>query len=56
MPRNRQHQPKGTIDLRILKDGVFPFEDQRHDKGDRVLNVPEAVASKLIEAGHAEAL
>ena len=56
MPRHKQNAPKGTIDLMILSDGVFPFEDVRRDKGERALNVPEASAKLLIEAGHAKPL
>jgi len=56
MPRHKQNAPKGTIDLRILRDGVFPFEDVRKDEGETVLNVPEEIAHKLIEAGHAKPL
>jgi hypothetical protein len=56
MPRHKQNAPKGTIDLRILRDGVFPSEDARKDEGDIALNVPEQDAKRLIEAGHAKPL
>lgn len=56
MPRHKQNAPKGTIDLRILRDGVFPFTDVRMDNSDIALNVPDIDAKKLIEAGHAKPL
>lgn len=56
MPRHKQNAPKGTIDLRILRDGVFPFEGVCKNNGETALNVPEADAKVLIERGHAKPL
>ena len=43
----------GTVKLLILRDGVFPFEDIRKDKGDECV-ATEEVAAILIERGHAK--
>ena len=56
MTRHKQNAPKGTIDLRILRDGVFVNEGVRKETGETALNVPEADAKAMIEAGHAKPL
>ncbi len=45
----------GTVKLRILRDGVFPFADIRRDTGDECV-ATEEVAKLLIERGHAKRL
>ena len=42
----------GTVQMIALRDGVFPFEDIRKDKGDEFVASPE-VAAILIGNGHA---
>jgi hypothetical protein len=44
--------PLGDVEVVILRDGVYPFEDVRKDKGDTV-TVDAATAEILIGNGHA---
>lgn len=44
--------PEGSVEIIILRDGVYPFEDVRKDKGEAVM-VDPATAETLIGNGHA---
>lgn len=49
----RPKKADGTVEIRVLIDGLFIEEDVRRDAGDIAL-VPEDVAAILIERKHAK--
>lgn len=52
MPRPKK-EADSSVSVEILRDGVFPFDDVRKDKGERA-TVPPHIAKILIERGHAK--
>lgn len=44
---------KDSVQIEILRDGVFVAEDQPCNKGD-VETVPAAIAETLVKNGHAK--
>lgn len=48
-----ERQQLSEVEIRILRDGVFPWDDDRRTTGD-VVGVTKEVAELLIGRGHAE--